>query len=199
MEENLFMENQPSKIPLSKQLFSIPNILGYFRIILIPIIMWNYFHAQTDSDYYFVALLVVISGLTDALDGQIARRFHMVTPLGKALDPIADKLTQGALAVCLMTKYPLMIVLFALFLIKEGFMGITGLLFLRRGEVYGALWFGKICTVVLYAVMILLIFFPAIPLDAANTLILISIGFMLYSLIRYAILNIGKLSRHGKN
>ena len=116
MEENLFMENQPSKIPLSKQLFSIPNILGYFRIILIPIIMWNYFHAQTDSDYYFVALLVVISGLTDALDGQIARRFHMVTPLGKALDPIADKLTQGALAVCLMTKYPLMIVLFALFL-----------------------------------------------------------------------------------
>lgn len=199
MEENLFMENQPSKIPLSKQLFSIPNILGYFRIILIPIIMWNYFHAQTDLDYYFVALLVVISGLTDALDGQIARRFHMVTPLGKALDPIADKLTQGALAVCLMTKYPLMIVLFALFLIKEGFMGITGLLFLRRGEVYGALWFGKICTVVLYAVMILLIFFPAIPLGAANTLILISIGFMLYSLIRYAILNIGKLSRHGKN
>ena len=199
MEENLFMENQPSKIPLSKQLFSIPNILGYFRIILIPIIMWNYFHAQTDSDYYFVALLVVISGLTDALDGQIARRFHMVTPLGKALDPIADKLTQGALAVCLMTKYPLMIVLFALFLIKEGFMGITGLLFLRRGEVYGALWFGKICTVVLYTVMILLIFFPAIPLGAANTLILISIGFMLYSLIRYAILNIGKLSRHGKN
>lgn len=134
MEENLFMENQPSKIPLSKQLFSIPNILGYFRIILIPIIMWNYFHAQTDSDYYFVALLVIISGLTDALDGQIARRFHMVTPLGKALDPIADKLTQGALAVCLMTKYPLMIVLFALFLIKEGFMGITGLLFLRRGR-----------------------------------------------------------------
>lgn len=187
------MEHQSPKIPLSKQVFSIPNLLGYFRIILIPVIMWKYMSAQQSSDYYAVAFLVALSGLSDALDGQIARRFHMVTPLGKALDPIADKLTQGALAICLMTKYPLMIALFVLFLIKEAFMGITGLFFLKRGEVYGAMWYGKVCTAVLYAVMILLIFFPAIPPSAANALILISIGFMLYSLGRYAILNISKL------
>lgn len=192
------MENQSPKIPLSKQIFSIPNLLGYFRIILIPIIMWKYISAQSASDYYFVTFLVALSGLSDALDGQIARHFNMVTPLGKALDPIADKLTQGALAICLMTKYPLMIALFVLFLIKEAFMGITGLIFIRRGEVYGALWFGKVCTAVLYAVMIILIFFPEIPLTVANTFILISIGFMLYSFIRYAILNIKKLSRNSK-
>ena len=181
-----------------REYFSIPNMLGYFRLVLAGIYLAVCIQAETKSDYYIAAGIIGISMVSDFLDGKIARRFHMVTPLGKALDPIADKLTQGALAVCLMTKYPLMIVLFALFLIKEGFMGITGLLFLRHGEVYGALWFGKICTVVLYAVMILLIFFPAIPLGAANTLILISIGFMLYSLIRYAILNINKLSGHGK-
>lgn len=190
------MEQPSPKIPIYKQLFAIPNLMGYFRIILIPIIMWNYINAQTTSDYYFVTLLVAISGLSDALDGQVARHFNMVTPLGKALDPIADKLTQGALAICLMTKYPFMIVLFVLFIIKEGFMGITGLLFLRRKEVYGALWFGKICTAILYAVMIILIFFPEIPVTVANTFILISICFMLYSFIRYAILNIKKLSRH---
>lgn len=122
------MDQETQKIPLAKQLFSIPNLLGYFRIILIPIIMWKYFTAQEASDYYIVTLLVVISGLSDALDGQIARRFHMVTPLGKALDPVADKLTQGALAVCLMTRYPLMTVLFVLFLVKEGFMAVTGIL-----------------------------------------------------------------------
>mgnify|MGYP003377645102 CR=1 FL=1 len=190
------MEHESSNIPLSKQVFSIPNLIGYFRIILIPIIVWNYINAQTASDYYFVTLLVAVSGISDALDGLIARHFNMITPLGKALDPIADKLTQGALAICLITKYPFMIVLFILFLIKETFMGITGILFLRRKEVYGALWFGKVCTSVLYAVMIILIFFPEIPPTVANTFILISILFMLYSLIRYAMVNIKKLCRH---
>lgn len=190
------MEHESSNIPLSKQVFSIPNLIGYFRIILIPIIVWNYINAQTASDYYFVTLLVAVSGISDALDGLIARHFNMITPLGKALDPIADKLTQGALAICLITKYPFMIVLFILFLIKEAFMGITGILFLRRKEVYGALWFGKVCTSVLYAVMIILIFFPEIPPTVANTFILISILFMLYSLIRYAMVNIKKLCRH---
>lgn len=190
------MEHESSNIPLLKQVFSIPNLIGYFRIILIPIIVWNYINAQTASDYYFVTLLVAVSGISDALDGLIARHFNMITPLGKALDPIADKLTQGALAICLITKYPFMIVLFILFLIKETFMGITGILFLRRKEVYGALWFGKVCTSVLYAVMIILIFFPEIPPTVANTFILISILFMLYSLIRYAMVNIKKLCRH---
>lgn len=190
------MEHESSNIPLSKQVFSIPNLIGYFRIILIPIIVWNYINAQTASDYYFVTLLVAVSGISDALDGLIARHFNMITPLGKALDPIADKLTQGALAICLITKYPFMIILFILFLIKETFMGITGILFLRRKEVYGALWFGKVCTSVLYAVMIILIFFPEIPPTVANTFILISILFMLYSLIRYAMVNIKKLCRH---
>lgn len=201
--EDRFMDQETQKIPLAKQLFSIPNLLGYFRIILIPIIMWKYFTAQEASDYYIVTLLVVISGLSDALDGQIARRFHMVTPLGKALDPVADKLTQGALAVCLMTRYPLMTVLFVLFLVKEGFMAVTGILYMKRGEVYGALWFGKVCTVVLYAVMIILLFFPGIPAAAANILIAVSLCFMVYSLIRYAIIHIrhlsGKFSRNNEN
>ena len=148
------MEHESSNIPLSKQVFSIPNLIGYFRIILIPIIVWNYINAQTASDYYFVTLLVAVSGISDALDGLIARHFNMITPLGKALDPIADKLTQGALAICLITKYPFMIVLF------------------------------------------ILIFFPEIPPTVANTFILISILFMLYSLIRYAMVNIKKLCRH---
>ena len=72
------------------------------------------------------AFVVLISSLTDLFDGKIARRFNMITELGKALDPVADKLTHAALAVCLATRYPLMWLLIALMLIKEGYMEYYG-------------------------------------------------------------------------
>ena len=71
----------------------------------------------------------------------------MVTELGKALDPVADKLTHAALALCLAFRYPLMWALLALMAVKEGYMGIMGLYFLKRGKMLdGAMWFGKVCT-----------------------------------------------------
>ena len=82
--------------PIRKQLLSIPNLMGYFRILLIPVIVWRYVTAETVTDYYIAAVMIGISGITDFLDGFVARRFHMITKVGKALDPIADKLTQGA-------------------------------------------------------------------------------------------------------
>ena len=87
--------------PIRKQLLSIPNLMGYFRILLIPVIVWRYVTAETVTDYYIAAVIIGISGITDFLDGFVARRFHMITKVGKALDPIADKLTQGAVVLSL--------------------------------------------------------------------------------------------------
>ena len=84
-----------------KEIFSIPNIMGYFRILLIPVFCYLYITAESEREYLYAAFVVLISSLTDLFDGKIARRFNMITELGKALDPIADKLTHGALAVCL--------------------------------------------------------------------------------------------------
>lgn len=115
-----------------KEIFSIPNIMGYFRILLIPLFLYLYCTAKSDMDYYMAAAIVLVSTLTDLFDGMVARKFHMVTKLGKALDPVADKLTHGALAVCLALRYPMMWILIAIMIVKEGFMGIMGLIFLKK-------------------------------------------------------------------
>lgn len=166
-----------------KDLFTIPNLMGYFRILLIPVFCYFYIKKQT---YLLAAGIVLISSLTDLFDGYIARRFNMVTELGKALDPVADKLTHAALALCLAFRYPLMWALLALMAVKEGYMGIMGLYFLKRGKMLdGAIWFGKVCTALLFVVLLVLFFFPHLPLAAVNALILITIADMLFTLCMY--------------
>ena len=117
-----------------KEIFSIPNLMGYFRILMIPVFSWMYLTASTREDVYRAAAVVFISSVTDLLDGWVARRFHMVTELGKSVDPLADKLTHGALALCLAFEYPLMWALVALLAVKEGYMAVMGLILLKREE-----------------------------------------------------------------
>ena len=169
-----------------REIFSIPNLMGYFRILLIPLFSWMYCTADSTGDYYAAAVVVGVSGLTDMFDGKIARRFHMITELGKFIDPLADKLTKAALLICLAIRYPLMRAVLVLFVIKEGFMAVMGALLLPRGKkLDGAMWFGKVCTAVLYAVLFLLLLLPGIGTTAANVLIGICGAFLLFSFLMY--------------
>ena len=169
-----------------REIFSIPNLMGYFRILLIPLFSWLYCTADSTGDYYAAAAVVGVSGLTDMFDGKIARRFNMITELGKFIDPLADKLTQAALLICLAVRYPLLRAVLVLFVIKEGFMLIMGALLLPRGKkLDGAMWFGKVCTAVLYAVLFLLLLLPGIGREAANVLIGICGVFLLFSFLMY--------------
>ena len=154
-----------------KEIFSIPNLMGYFRILMIPVFSWMYLTASTREDVYRAAAVVFISSVTDLLDGWVARRFHMVTELGKFVDPLADKLTHGALALCLAFKYPLMWALAALLAVKEGYMAVMGLILLKRGKkLDGAMWFGKVCTALLFVGMLVLFLWYGMPEAAANGL-----------------------------
>lgn len=118
--------------PTAKEIWSIPNILSYIRLLLIPIFVYIYITANSTSDYYVAALIILLSGLTDMLDGLIARKFNQITELGKTIDPIADKLTQAAIVGCLMFRYDYMWILVLLLVVKELFMGINGLILLKK-------------------------------------------------------------------
>jgi len=108
--------------------------------------------------------VVVVSGLTDLFDGWIARRFNQISEAGKLLDPLADKLTQLTVVICLATQFHELVWLMALCLLKEAAQVIGGLLLLRRGdEVRGSQWFGKICTFVFYSAMAAIVLFDDMP------------------------------------
>lgn len=169
-----------------KELFSIPNCMGYFRILLIPLFCIVYLNADSPTDYYIASGILLISTITDFLDGQIARRLNMITEFGKFLDPIADKMTHAAIAICLMFRYPYMKYLVLLMLIKEGYMAVMGIINLKHGtKLDGAIWFGKFCTASLFLVLIILVFLPNISEGIANILIIAEMLIMLITLILY--------------
>lgn len=147
-----------------REYFSVPNLLGYLRLILIPVYLYVYLHATTTSDYYIATGIMAVSFLSDLFDGKIARRFNMVTEFGKILDPIADKITQGVLALSFASRYPAMLCLLIVFVIKELIMGILGLFMMRKHyRMDGAQMHGKICTTILDVTMFILLLIPAIP------------------------------------
>ena len=135
------------------QILTIPNLLSIVRLCLIPLIIWLY---CVKKDYTLAVIVILISGATDIVDGFIARHFNMVSDFGKILDPVADKLTQGAVIICLTVKYKLMYALIALFAVKEIVMALFGYFAItKKDSVNSAKWYGKVNTVLLYAVMML--------------------------------------------
>ena len=144
-----------------KDILNIPNLLSLFRLALIPIYVYIYLNANEPREYWLAGAILAVSCLTDMVDGKIARKYNMITPLGKLLDPIADKFTQLILTICLSLRYPVMRPVLILFLAKESFQFFAALLNYRKGKALdGALMAGKICTTVLFSSFTVLVFIP---------------------------------------
>lgn len=166
-----------------EQILTIPNLLSVIRLLMIPLIIWLYCDAQR---YHAAVIVILLSGLTDIADGIIARKCNMVSDFGKILDPIADKLTQIALIFCLATKHKLMIPLIIEFVLRELCMLVMGYITIRKHDsVNSSKWYGKLTTVVLYAVMMILILFPRIPNAVADGMIIACSLILLVSFLLY--------------
>ena len=176
-----------------KDILTIPNLLSLFRLLLIPVYASVYLTAKNNNQYILAAGILAASCLTDLIDGKIARKFHMVTTLGKVLDPLADKLTQLTLTICLSLKYPILYPVLALFIVKELFQLITGVLFLRRGKMLpGALMAGKVCTTVLFVSFIFLVLMPGISQETVKLIALVDAVFLSVSFASYVLAYFGK-------
>lgn len=132
----------------------IPNILTIFRFILIPFIVINLVY-----DSYIAAFIIfTVSGLTDILDGFIARKYNFITNFGKLIDPLADKCTQiitlGTLAI--KDIIPMWIIIIVI--LKE-FIMVAGASFLYGKElVVSSRWYGKLATVLFYIAIVCSLF-----------------------------------------
>lgn len=180
------MSNAPMKRNIGRQIraeaFSIPNILSYFRLLLIPLFIVLY----VQEDFTEALITLAASGLSDILDGRIARKYDMVTDLGKVLDPVADKLTQCAMMLCVAMRYPAMWWLLGLHVVKETVMLIMGWYVLKRTDtVNSAIWAGKLCTGVIYAVMMLHVILPHLPQPVSVGCTIVCAGLIVLSLIVY--------------
>ena len=165
------------------QIWSIPNLISLFRLLLIPLLVALYWTGRT-----LAALIVFgVSAASDILDGQIARRFDMVTDLGKMLDPLADKLTQGAAAICVARNHPQLFLLFGLMAVKELTQAYIGARSMKQtGQAFSARWYGKACTVITTTCLMVMFAFPKIPESWINGMLILCAIVMLVTLALYA-------------
>ena len=193
-------ENFKIRDKLTKtQILTIPNILSFFRLSLIPVIVWLYVFKESPE---WTIIILIISGATDIIDGFIARRFNMVSDFGKAIDPLADKLTQIVVLFCLVTDFNLILLPVIIMVVKEVGSFILRLIVFKKTErVDSAKWHGKATTVLIYATMLLLIIAPWIdlPLEVANVCILVTSAMMILSCIFYSVSGARILIDHRRN
>lgn len=180
------------------KIITIPNILSLFRLLLIPVIMWLYIVRE---DPVLTTVILALSGITDIVDGIIARKCHMVSDFGKAFDPVADKLTQIAMLFCLVSRFKWMLLPLCVMVTKEVTAGILGLLVIRKtGKVDGAVWHGKATTVSLYSMMIIHLIWYNIPGVISGILIGACTALALLSAFMYSRENVrillGKKNEH---
>lgn len=168
-----------------EQVCTIPNYMSFARLLLIPFIIWFYAH----KNYTVAVILLAVSELTDVLDGIVARKFDMITELGKVLDPICDKVMQGGLGACLLIRHGDLWyawAFFGLLVVKELSMLILGWAAARRtGHMVGAKWYGKLSTVVLNSVMIVLFLLPDLKPTYIAVLLALASAAMLLSMLLY--------------
>ena len=164
---------------------NLPNKLTVLRMIMVPfflICMTLGFHGH----YLAALILFCLASITDYFDGKLARSRGLITNFGKFLDPLADKITQFTLIICLALRYPILWAVSVLFFVKELFQLIAGILAANRGYILkGALITGKVCTTILFISLVAMVIFPNIGDISISIIALVDTAFLLISFADY--------------
>jgi len=195
-----------------KDLYSLPNILTYIRLLCIPAFIVVFFTVNGGSDLnvYIAFSLFAFASVTDVLDGYIARKYATVTDLGKMLDPMADKLLQVSAAICLSineyvqhSNIGMLFIAFPILLgMKELFMLIWGFVLAKKSIIVHSNIYGKSAAFI-NAVGLLMSFFARAEYNGyriACTIVLAIGCFMAYiALIIYVVKTAKQLNGTIKN
>ncbi len=171
------------------QNLTIPNLISVVRILIIPFFAYFYLN----DNLVVAVILLLASGLSDMFDGMIARKFNQITAVGKLLDPFADKLTQGVVAICLAVRIPQVRGILMIFIVKELLMLMGGIVLVRKHKrPSAARWYGKVSTFLFYisvAAIVVMDTFMVVEAELfwtiSNVLLIVTAVFMIYSLTRY--------------
>lgn len=168
-----------------KQIFTLPNILTYIRILLVPVLIVLFI-----KGYMITSLIVFcIASLTDILDGKIARKFNIVSDIGKALDPLADKLLQVTVIILLTVSGRIHWIFPTLIFLKEMYMVVGGIFLVRKNIIAQANVWGKVAATLL-AIGIILAFFEGLMLLLASIVLTAGIVFTYYAAYQYTLFSV---------
>ena len=167
------------------KLKNIPNILSVTRICLVFVFIALFF----TGNIYAALLVFLVAGATDVVDGYLARRNNWISNLGKVLDPLADKLMQFTVLICLWIADIIPWWFVVPFFVKDLFTLLAGLIVIKRRSVaVVSKWYGKLTVCLFYATIVLATlqkdFFAAHPV-LEILLFVPSIGFAIFSLVAY--------------
>lgn len=177
-----------------KKIITIPNLLSFFRVCLIPLLVWLYFKGSL-----WALAVFLLSGITDIVDGYIARKFDMISDFGKAFDAISDKLTQMAILLCLVINNWVLIFPLAVLVVKEILAATLNMIALKKtGDVMGAVWHGKVTTILIYFTMLSHIVWIDIPTTLSNVMAIVCVAAMLFSAVLYTKANIKSIKNTNK-
>lgn len=159
---------------------NIPNVLTVMRLILVPLFLVVVF-SNIPNAIWIALLIFLIAGLTDVLDGHLARKYHMVTKQGSVLDPLADKLMSIAVLFSITMKNFIPVWVLSTLVIKETLLILGGIILYKRGKYLPARPYGKAATVSMYIAVVTVLFSRNLGL----IFMYITVGLALYSFCMY--------------
>lgn len=163
-----------------------PNMLSVIRLCLVPVFVIVYFSNGAHAGAWAVGVYILAT-FTDYLDGHLARKYNLITNLGKVLDPLGDKMLTFAVLACITIDGLIPGWVVAVFVIKELLMGLGGLLIHRRAkvEIPPSNYIGKTATVMFFVICAVLILFDGIPHTAAVIMISAALAVSMAAFVSY--------------
>ncbi len=137
-----------SEEQVSSRILTVPNVVSFIRLLAVPVFWWLLLGEENTTA---ATVLFIAVATTDWLDGYLARRLDQVTRLGKALDPVADRLMIASAVIAGLIAGIVPAVIGIILIAREIYMAVvTFVVVSRKGGVLDVRWLGKLATFIVY-------------------------------------------------